>query len=59
MEKTYRNINFTKRNYDCMNIVACVSHKAPNSNYVEDDKLILNGLDEIFRENGVQYYGFL
>lgn len=55
----YKNKNFTKRDYECTNIVACVGASAPNENYVEADENILYGLNHVFTQNGVQYYGYL
>jgi len=62
--KTFFNKNFTKRNYDCTNVVACIANEAPNDNFQEmtaaeiHDKGIGN-LQKLYIENGVQYYGFL
>ena len=56
---TYKNINFTKRNYDCTNIVACVAESAPNENWVECDESVLDGLMKLHSINGVAYYGYL
>ncbi len=57
--KTFRNINWTHRTYDCTNIVACVADAAPRPCYVECDPSILEGLDRICSIDGVTYYGFL
>lgn len=56
---TYRNINFKERNYECVNIVACVAPVAPSENYVEVEDKLLIGLEPIFQQNNVQYYGWL
>lgn len=57
--KTFKNKNFTKRNYDCANIVACRADNAPNENFVECDASVLNGLDRLHTQAGVAYYGYL
>jgi len=57
--KTFKNKNYTKRDYECANIVACVAESAPNDNYIEADEVILTRLTLLYKENGVEYYGFL
>lgn len=57
--KTFRNVNYTKRNYECTNIVACEAEQAPNANYEECGAEILNGLTRLHSENDVRYYGYL
>lgn len=59
MEMIYKNKNFTKRNYECTNIVACISNKAPNNNFIEADEKILDKLTHIYTQSGVQYFGYL
>ena len=56
---TYRNTKFTTRNYDCTNVVACVASAAPASHWQPADESILSGLTQLYRENGVTYYGYL
>jgi hypothetical protein len=63
---TYKNNGFTKRNYDCTNIVACVTDENPNERgdwkqldwQIATDG-ILNGLTKLYICNGVAYYGYL
>lgn len=55
----YRNKQFTKRNYECTNIVACVADQAPGDNYEPADPSILNRLTQLWIEKGVKYYGYL
>lgn len=62
--KSFYNIKFTKRDYESTNIVACISHEAPNKNFVEmTPKEIhekgIGDLQKLYIENGVQYYGFI
>lgn len=56
---TYRNVNFTRRDYDCTNIVACVAESAPDENYALADASILIGLTHLQTVNCVRYYGYL
>jgi len=56
---TYRNKNYTKRNYECSNVIACVAEIAPNDNWVLADEDILQPLMKLWIENGVRYYGYL
>lgn len=59
---TYRNRNFTKRDYERANIVACVADAAPVTSdnrweVASDDAL--KGLTQLYIENGVRYFGYL
>lgn len=59
---TYRNKYFTKRNYECQNLVACVAETAPAT---ADDRWVLDvgstvnvkALDRLYVQAGVTYYG--
>lgn len=55
----FKNKNWTKRDYEVTNIVACVADAAPNDNYVPADESALENISHIFTQNGVQYYGYL
>lgn len=57
--QAFKNTQFTKRNYDCTNIVACVADQAPNENYAPSDEAVLNGLMHLYTQSGVRYYGYL
>lgn len=54
----YRNINFTKRNYECQQIVACESADAPSKDYEPCNPAILNRLTHLYTQDGVRYWGF-
>lgn len=56
---TFKNKNFTKRDHECTNVVACFADKAPDENYVPADVTVLDGLTRLWIENGVEYYGYL
>lgn len=55
----YRNTKFTKRNYECTNIVACVAESAPASNYEACSDDLLRGLTRLHTQNGATFYGYL
>ena len=58
---TYKNINFTKRDYEATNIVFCQSEIKPDQNWVECDELeieIMN-CNQLFIQNDVRYFGWL
>jgi hypothetical protein len=56
--KTFRNIKFIKRDYDCTNIVFCEAETAPNENWIECDANE-NTLNQLWMENGDRYFGYL
>lgn len=59
---TYRNRYFVKRDYECTNLVACVAETAPqtpDNQWIEDDDCILEGLTQLYIQNGVRFYGWL
>jgi len=56
----YKNKNFTKRDYECTNVVACMAEKNPNEqHYTKGSDADLNGLTQLWIEGGVRYYGYL
>lgn len=66
--KTYRNLNFTKRNYECSNVVACQTALVPGADgrlpgstavWQESHESILNGLESLWLQSDVRYYGWL
>jgi len=57
--QTFKNIYYTSRNYDCTNIVACVAEVAPNDNWQPTDETVLAGLEHLWTEGGVRFYGYL
>jgi hypothetical protein len=56
---TYKNKNYTSRNYECTNIVCCEASEAPNANWVACDGSELDNLSQLYLENGIRYYGYL
>jgi hypothetical protein len=40
MTKTFKNKNFTKRDYECMNFVFCRAASPPDANWVETTEKI-------------------
>ena len=57
--KTFRNTLFTKRNYECTNIVACKAEKAPGDNWVECDESFLANLTQLWIQGGVAFFGYM
>ena len=55
----YKNTEFTKRNNEITNIVACRAENAPSSIYSLSDESILGSLKHLYTQAGVQYYGYL
>lgn len=58
--KTYRNKNFKARNYECTNVAACKAETNPDeSKWVEDCDAVKPFMVPLWRENGVQFWGWL
>lgn len=58
--KTYKNKNFTKRDYECINVVFAVGETAPRgAQWVETSEEIPASMCMIERVAGVAYYGWL
>lgn len=65
--KVFKNTAFTKRNYDCTNVVACEAENNElflamglvSGNWVECDRSNLNGLSQLYVRCGVRFYGYL
>ena len=53
----FRNTKYTRRNYDCTNVVACEADKAPSRDYVPCDRADLNDLFYLYTANGAVYFG--
>lgn len=60
---TFRNKNWTKRNYECTNVVACVADKAPEPYYVPCDSSFIANMQPLWLDTvggqDVRYYGWL
>lgn len=59
---TFKNKNFTKRNYECTNVVACVADEAPvtpDNRWQPAAESTLNGLEQLYVQAGVRYYGYM
>jgi hypothetical protein len=55
----FKNKNYTKRDYETTNIVACVADIAPNENWIESDESALTGLTQLWTQSGVTFYGHM
>ena len=56
---TYKNKNYTARNYECTNVIACVAENAPDENWIKCSENVINGMQQLWVIAGVRYYGFL
>lgn len=63
---TYRNANFTKRNYECTNIVMCQTEHNPkergdmrNIEWKETNEAIPSNMTQLWICDGVRYFGYL
>lgn len=59
---TFKNANFTKRNYDCTNIVCCQAEAKPtfgNQEWVECDESELKGLTQLYMQAGARFFGYM
>jgi hypothetical protein len=56
---TFKNKNFTKRNYECTNVVFCIAETAPNENWIATDEAMPSSMIQLRIENGVRYFGWL
>jgi hypothetical protein len=57
--KTFLNTKFTKRDYECSNVVACQAETAPGPQWVECDESIIANLQKLWITDGVRYFGWL
>jgi len=57
--KTFRNAAWTRRDYECTNIVACQAPVAPGPKWIETDSSILAGLTQLHAQGGATYFGHL
>lgn len=56
----WKNKNWTKRDHEATNVVACESEECPDpKNWVEADESVLDGLTALYRQGGVRFYGYL
>ena len=65
MNHVFRNKNYTDRNYEATNVIACVvTSQAPDDfilgdRWVADPDLIISNLTHLYTQSGVRYYGHL
>jgi len=68
--KRFMNKNFTRRDYECTNVVACIADVAPSADWIECDETRFTGVNmcgrrfaeplmQLWTERGVQYWGWL
>ena len=59
--KTFKNKNFTKRDYEATNVVYCIAEKAPSDEWIETsvNEIYNSKCNQLYRENDVVYFGWL
>lgn len=59
--KTFKNINFKKRDYECTNVVFCKAEYEPDANWVECEEIEIEILkcDKLYKQGDVIYFVFL
>jgi hypothetical protein len=57
--QTFKNKNFTKRDYECSNLVYCVADVAPNDMWVPTSESIGETMVQLYRIDDDRYYGWL
>lgn len=57
--KTFRNTNWTRRDYESTNIIFCQSDEAPATYWVECDEIEIGKCQQLWIQDGVKYFGHL
>ena len=59
--KVFKNSKFIKRDFECINLVFCVSEKAPSENWQECNPIEVERANcvPLYKEGEVEYYGYL
>ena len=65
--KTFRNANFTTRNYECTNVVCCQADNieqaqaaSPNAKWVEcSENEIKESMSQLWIQGGVRFFGWM
>ncbi len=59
--KTYRNIHYTTRDYECTNVLFCIAPAAPSPDWVECSIIEMERANVIrlYRIDDAIYYGYL
>ncbi len=57
--KTFKNKNFSKRDYEATNVIFCQAEIAPDENWIECDESEIGTCEQLWIQNGVRYYGYL
>lgn len=56
--RTFKNKNFTTRDYKTTNLVYCQAETAPDANWIEVEGMELN-VTHLYTQAGVRYFGWL
>jgi hypothetical protein len=57
--KTFKNKNWTRRDYESTNVVFCQCENAPNDNWIECDEIEIGKCQPLYTQDGVRYLGYL
>ena len=60
--EVYRNTRFTKRNYECTNVAACLVYDAGSKvpeGYEPANESLISNMNPLWIEAGIQYWGWL
>jgi hypothetical protein len=57
--KTFRNTNWTRRDYEGTNVIFCQAEEAPKAYWVECDEVEIGKCQQLWIQDGVRYFGYL
>jgi hypothetical protein len=57
--KTFKNKNYTARDYEITNVIFCKAGQAPNDNWIECDESQIGNCRQLYIQGGVAYFGYL
>ena len=57
--KTFKNKNFSKRDYETTNVIFCQAEQAPDANWIECNENEIGNCEQLWLQNGVRYFGYL
>lgn len=59
--QTFRNKNYTKRDYECTNVALCQAEERPSHYWEEanEEDILKAKCEPLFRQGGIRYFGYL
>jgi hypothetical protein len=57
--KTFRNTNWTRRDYENTNIIFCQCDEAPAAYWVKCDEIEIGKCQQLWIQDGIKYFGHL